>query len=54
MIGENFDLQIYMAYLEYKLWCARNGYYLCRFEVFRAISLESAETVHQWLMQGAS
>lgn len=50
MIGENFNLQIYLAYLEYKLWSQQQGYYICTFDTFRKIGLESADTVHRWLM----
>lgn len=52
MIGESFDLQIYMAYLEYKLWSQKSGYYICSFDTFRKIGLESAKSVHCWLNGG--
>lgn len=54
MIGESFDLQIYMAYLEYKLWCGRNNMYVCTFDTFRRIGLESAQDVHCWLNGGSN
>ena len=54
MKPESFDLQIYLAYLEYKLDCKRTGMHFVRFATFRSVALDCAEMVNRWLMIGSS